>query len=283
LRNETYTCLHIKELEDEDEVAGWARKGIEAGASGAEELERSVKLYFPEEEAASMERFQETLEENGLSVERELLPDQDWNRRWEESFRPVHIGKDLVIRAPFHPPFSDRSYRIEVLPERAFGTGHHPTTQLILQELLRTPLEGRRVLDMGCGTGILAILCEMRGARTVHAFDNDPWAVRNCRETIERNGCERIFIEEAEAPSWKGTGFDVILGNIQRDPLLRMIPDAVKALTEGGRILLSGLRRDDLSAIDAECRNAELVPYEQKEEDEWFMLAYRKDVGERSS
>lgn len=246
------------------------------GAEGAEEGKSVLKLYFHEKGERSIESFEKLLDEAGLSYENEKIPEQDWNRRWEERFEPVLIGKELVVRAPFHPPFQERPYRIEILPERAFGTGHHATTRLMLQKLLELPLKGCRVLDMGCGTGILSILCEQRGAEHVEAFDNDQWAVHNCQETLRRNGCRRIEVEHREKLPWKGTGFDVILGNIQREALLRLIPSAAELLEPGAHLLLSGLRSKDVPKIDDKCRAYDLDMNEQKEEEGWVMLAYQR-------
>ncbi len=254
----------------------WARRGLEEGSEGAEEKGRSVELFFPEHEEQAIEHFLTLVREEGLDLEQERIPEQDWNKKWEENFQPVFIGDRLVIRAPFHPTYEHFPYRIEVMPERAFGTGHHPTTRSMLEQLLNTPLEGRKVLDMGCGTGILAILCEWRGARSILAIDNDRWAVENAIRTIEKNGCERVRVEYGSELPWKGTGFDVILGNIQRDPLLRMIAPAAQALSKEGDLIMSGLRREDLNLIQERCKEEELVETAQKELDGWVMLAFQK-------
>ncbi|MFB6258730.1 MAG: 50S ribosomal protein L11 methyltransferase [Flavobacteriales bacterium] len=274
MKQEVYIRVRSSDIQDPDRAALWARHGIEEGAEGAEEGEQELILYFSAKEERAAQRFRSALEDEGYSCRTEYIADEDWNKRWEEAFRPVRIGKELVVRAPFHSPFSTYPYRIEVLPERAFGTGHHPTTYLMLEKLLRTPLEGKRVLDMGCGTGILAILCEMRGAENILAIDNDSWAIASCKSTLERNGCSRVRVEHGTELPWKGTGFDVILGNIQREPLLGMIPQAARALRYEGELLLSGLRTDDVPPIEAKCEEVGLKRNEQKASDGWVMLEY---------
>jgi ribosomal protein L11 methyltransferase len=267
--------IRISGIGSSEEGSLWARKGIEEGAEGAEEKEGAIELYFDEAQQEAIRRFCSRIEEGGLPFENERLPEQDWNREWEANFHPIFIGDELVIRAPFHPPYSDYPYRILVRPERAFGTGHHPTTRLMLEKILELPIQGKEVLDMGCGTGILAMLCEMRGAKSILAVDNDQWAVDNAERTVEANGMERIRVQYGSGIPWKGTGFDVILGNIQRDPLLDLIPDAAQALNFEGLLVLSGLRNEDLTRIQVKCVEKGLVPKEQKEAEGWVMLVFQ--------
>ncbi len=248
------------------------------GAEGTVEEDEQIELYFAERAREAFEHFFQLLEEAGLSPVSERIIDRDWNEEWEKSFPPVHIGNELVIKAPFHPEFPDHAFVIEVNPERAFGTGHHPTTRLMLEQLLQMQLEGASVLDMGCGTGILSILCEKKGASAIRAVDNDEWAVRNCVSTIEQNGCQRIRVEYGASVPWRGTRSDVILGNIERTPLLGMIPDMVKGLSPGGALLLSGLRRGDIEPIHHKCQENRLKAITRTESDGWSMLKYQKPL-----
>ena len=254
----------------------WGQWGIELGGEGTVEGDEKLEVYFSYDLQQASVSFCRSLREAGLEHDSKWIEDRDWNELWEKSFRPVHIGQELVIRAPFHPYFPDHLYTIEVNPERAFGTGHHPTTRLMLQKLLQISLDEKHVLDMGCGTGILSILCEMRGASEVSAIDNDEWAVKNCRSTVQQNGCQKVHVEYGRVVPWKGRDSDVILGNIQKRPLMGMIPDMEKNLSVGGILLLSGLRKADIQDVEDVCRKHGLKKEAEKEEEGWCILAYLK-------
>lgn len=247
---------------------------MELGSTGIEEEEDGIKAYFTEDPEL-LEQVENELTEAGLGYRRERIEDRDWNELWESSFSPLEIGRKLLVRAPFHENAEGYEHRIEISPKRAFGTGHHATTHLMLERLLSLPLEEKRVLDMGCGTAILSILCEQRGATEILAIDNETWAVQNAKEQVEANDAERVRVERGERIPLKDGRFDVILGNIEKRALLGMIPDMVQVLSAKGRILLSGLRPGDLSDIHRECASLGLSKVTEKERDEWIILEYR--------
>ena len=178
----------------------------------------------------------------------ETIPDQNWNREWEKNFSPVDIGGICYIRAPFHPAIKDYRYEIIIEPKMSFGTAHHETTSQMIELMLQLDLRGKKVLDMGCGTGILAILAEMMGASEILAVDNDEWAYNNSLENTEKNGSERITVVRGGIEEIIGQ-FDLIIANINRNVLLEQIPVYYKSLVPGGFLLMSGFYQEDLPVI----------------------------------
>ncbi len=182
----------------------------------------------------------------------EVAP-ENWNQTWEENFEPILIDNRCAIRAPFHPPF-DVPYDIVIEPKMSFGTGHHETTHMMVQWLLKADVQDKAVLDMGCGTGVLAILAAMQGANPVTAIDIDDWSYVNTRENIQRNGQEKIRVLQGDASLLKGKTYDVVLANINRNVLLQDLPIYVSTLnTKSGELYLSGFYEEDLPLISDKC------------------------------
>lgn len=263
-------------LKDPVQQELWAHTLMEEGASGSERTEDELTVYFEGGDKEASEKAISLLKEEGIEHQLDRIPDQDWNRTWEEAFDPVSIGNELLIRAPFHPQEEGYRYEIELEPRRAFGTGHHPTTLLMLQRILSVVKSGDRVLDMGAGTAILAILCEKMGASEVLAIDNEEWAVENAQDALGRNACQKVQVRKGERVPWKEDAFDVILGNIERNVLIEMLPDMGSILRADGRILLSGLKKEDQAIMDEKASEVGLEMSERKERSEWIMLEYRK-------
>ena len=168
--------------------------------------------------------------------------DKDWNEEWEKNFfQPIIISDRCVIHSTFHHDIPQAEYDIVINPQMAFGTGHHETTSLIIGELLDNNLQGKSLLDMGCGTSILAILARMRGAVPCTAIDIDEWCVRNSLENIELNGVDRISVFQGDASALKGKGpFDVIIANINRNILLNDMKQYVSCMHPGSELYMSG-------------------------------------------
>ena len=168
--------------------------------------------------------------------------DKDWNEEWEKNFfQPIVIGNRCVIHSTFHHDVPQAEYDIAINPQMAFGTGHHETTSLVIGELLDSELEGKTVLDMGCGTSILAILARMRGASSCTAIDIDDWCVRNSIENIELNNVDQIDVCLGDAAILADKGpFDVVIANINRNILLADMQHYVARMKEGATLLMSG-------------------------------------------
>ena len=208
-----------------------------------------------------------------------LVPDRDWNEEWEKNyFQPVRIGRDCLIRASFHPHEEGFTHTIVIDPRMAFGTGNHATTELMIREMLPLDLRGREVLDMGCGTAVLAILAARKGATRVAAIDIDEWACRNAADNCRLNDTPDIHVLHGGAEQIASCGtFDYIFANINRNILLRDIRYYVPALRTGGRLYLSGFYERDVPAVEEECRAQGLSLSASSHRDKWAIVSAVRD------
>lgn len=202
--------------------------------------------------------------------------DKDWNEEWEKNFfQPIIIGERCVIHSTFHQDVPQAEYDIVINPQMAFGTGHHETTSLIIGELLESELNGKSLLDMGCGTSILAILARMRGAAPCTAIDIDEWCVRNSIENIELNNVTDITVEEGDASALKGKGpFDVVIANINRNILLNDMKQYAACMHPGSELYMSGFYIDDIPVIRAEAERNGLTFVHHKEKNRWAAVKF---------
>ena len=200
---------------------------------------------------------------------------QDWNAVWESNYAPVLIADKCFIRAPFHEPMKNAAYDIVIEPKMSFGTAHHETTSLMIEYLLEEELQGKSLLDMGAGTGILAILAHQRGAKPITAIDNDDWAYRNNIENNERNHIENMQVIHGDARDIPNIQYDVILANINRNILLNDIPSYAAALQKKGILLLSGFYKNpDLELIKEKCLQYNLHFASYKEKNDWVAVRF---------
>src|SRR5690606_27052891 len=206
----------------------------------------------------------------------EIAPRNE-SAEWERDFDPVVIADQCYVRATFHAPNPTYPYEIIIDPKMAFGTGHHQTTSLMMRYMLETVFQGKKVLDMGCGTGILAILAAKLGARHILAIDNDPVCVASVEENKQLNHVEMIDTLCGTADLITGMHFDIILANINRNILLNQLNNYAQCLGAGGELYLSGFYDgDDLTAL--RCAGAEfgLVYREHKELNGWAAAQFTK-------
>lgn len=203
------------------------------------------------------------------------VPQTNWNAEWEKNFKPIQVDDLVSIRAPFHenPPLK---YDIVIVPKMSFGTGHHETTHMMVQHLLALDLENKKVLDMGCGTGILAIFAEMKGANPIDAIDIDAWCYENSLENIVRNNCSHISVFEGDSALLVDKTYDVIIANINRNILLKDMKTYANCLNEKGVLLLSGFYQEDISIIDTEVSKYNLKLQTFIERNNWVALKYNK-------
>lgn len=202
--------------------------------------------------------------------------DKNWNEEWEKNFfQPIIIGDRCVIHSTFHHDVPKAEYDIVINPQMAFGTGHHETTSLIIGELLESDLAGKSLLDMGCGTSILAILARLRGADPCTAIDIDEWCVRNSLENIELNKVDNITVFQGDASSLEGEGpFDVVIANINRNILLNDLKQYVSCMHSGSEIYMSGFYVDDIPLIQAEAERNGLQFTGHKEKNRWAAVKF---------
>ncbi|MDR2475216.1 MAG: 50S ribosomal protein L11 methyltransferase [Bacteroidales bacterium] len=207
-----------------------------------------------------------------------LIPDRDWNEVWEKNyFQPVRIGRQCLVRAPFHPAETGFEYEIRIHPKMAFGTGNHETTCLMLCEILKMEMAGSNVLDIGCGTGILAILAALKGASHVTAIDVDEWAYRNALENCALNHTEHIRVIRGNAEQIpQDRLFDCMFANINRNILLNDMPYCLPSLKPGGILLLSGFFKEDMPALEAECTRNGLECLSFSERNRWVAMKTEK-------
>ncbi len=192
-----------------------------------------------------------TVDQSQLKYSYKTIKERNWNEVWESNYDPVTIKDQVYIRAPFHASNNDIKYEILVNPKMSFGTAHHETTSLMIELLIEEEMEGKMVLDMGCGTGILAILSEMMGSSYIDAIDNDEWAFENSIENVEKNNCKIINVHFGDASIIKSIEYELILANINRNILLQDIPAYATHLSKNGILFLSGFYLEDLEQIES--------------------------------
>ena len=208
-----------------------------------------------------------------------LVESKDWNEEWEKNyFKPIRIGNDCIIRASFHEPEPGFAYTIIIDPRMAFGTGNHETTYLMISEMLKLDLQGKELLDMGCGTAVLAILARMKGAGRVVAIDIDQWAYDNALDNIRMNGTEDIRVALGGAEQIPASGeFDIVFANINRNILLNDIRHYTACLKPGGLLYMSGFYKEDIPSIETECNRNNLTLLSHTEKNNWVAVKVRKE------
>ena len=251
----------------------------ELGFHGFEDTPEGLKAYIFENDF----NFEEVrnlpihhIYPNIIEFHQQIIKEKNWNEEWEKTFKPVKIKNDLLIRAPFHPEDKNFRYEIVVEPKMSFGTGHHSTTWLMLKSLLELEVTGKKVLDMGCGTGILAILASKSGAKEVWAVDTNEWAYQNTRENAKINNIQNLNIIQGSAKDIQSCPFDIILANINLNVLLEDIPIYSKCLVNEGEIILSGIYRGDMKKIKEKSNKYGLYYVTHKERNLWVAMKLKK-------
>ncbi len=253
----------------------------EIGFESFMEADEGVKGYVQEklfDESALKKVISDfPLPDTAISYAIEPQEDKDWNEEWEKNFfQPIIIGDRCVIHSTFHTNVPEAEYEILINPQMAFGTGHHATTSLIIGELLDAELKGKSLLDMGCGTSILAILASMRGADPVTAIDIDDWCVSNSKDNIALNHVENIQVELGDASLLAGRMFDIVIANINRNILLNDMKHYVACMHPGSEIYMSGFYVEDIPYLREEGEKLGLVFDHYREKDNWSAIKLMK-------
>jgi ribosomal protein L11 methyltransferase len=247
----TYIEVSIKNLQDLDPEIIVAFLG-ELGFESFSEADEILLAYCQQalyDEAETRKFLDELVAKNQIAYQVNAIEPENWNARWESEYEPVTISSICQVRAPFHPPLPEIRYDIVIEPKMSFGTAHHETTSLMVEMLLLEELEGKSVLDMGCGTGVLAILAAMKKAARVVAIDTDDWAFENATENTVRNNQGSILVIKGDASAIPEEKFDLIAANINRNVLLEDIQAYSLHMEANGILLMSGFYEEDLPQI----------------------------------
>ena len=210
-----------------------------------------------------------------ISFSFEEIEQVNWNEEWEKNFEAIEVEGKCHVRAPFHKK-TNAEYDIVIEPKMSFGTGHHETTHMMIQHILETDCTNKKTLDMGCGTAILAILAEMKGAQPIDAIDIDNWCYLNSIENAERNNCKHISVYEGDADLLVGKRYDIIIANINRNILLNDMQTYFDCLNENGLLFLSGFYTEDIPVISESCVSKGLTYVKQFERNNWVALKFTK-------
>jgi len=202
------------------------------------------------------------------------IEDQNWNETWESDYQPVMLGNEIMVRAPFHQAIPGVEYDIVIEPKMAFGTAHHETTEQMLVMIKGMDIRGKRVLDMGCGTAVLAILAAKMGAETVLAIDNDEWAYRNSIDNIKLNQDVKVDVLHGDAALLENREFDIIIANINRNILLEDIPRYSATLIKDGQLLMSGFYHEDLPLIEEKATASGLKLLSTSVKNNWMAACF---------
>jgi len=203
------------------------------------------------------------------------VPQANWNAIWEKDYEPIIIGSDVSVLAPFHKDVQTR-YKLRIEPKMSFGTGHHETTRLMIKLMLENCFTGKKVLDMGCGTGVLGIFALMLGASHVTAVDIDEWAITNSKENFEANGflSTSYILIQGDAKLLPPARYQIILANINRNILLADMREYTEHLEKGGLLFLSGILTDDKEIISRKAIELGLGFLSQQEENNWLSMLF---------
>jgi ribosomal protein L11 methyltransferase len=203
-----------------------------------------------------------------------LIPKQNWNKEWENNFKPIDIDGVCYIRAPFHEEKRGFEYNIIIEPKMSFGTGHHHTTQLMIKKLLQLNIKNKTILDMGCGTGVLAIMASMKGANPITAIDIDQWSYENTNENLQKNNIKNVCVYKGDAQLINDKLFHTILANINKNILLADFKKYTTALEKSGNLIISGFFETDINELLDKALELGLTFVDKAVQDQWTLLHF---------
>lgn len=254
----------------------------EIGFNTFENIDKGFHAYIDSDsyESDQLIAILNELDQDNLPVYAiQEIEGKNWNEEWEKNFEPLVIGQACYVRATFHKPRPEFQYEIVIDPKMAFGTGHHQTTTMMMEYILEADVTDKAILDMGCGTGILAILASMRGAETLCAIDNDPVCYESTLENSALNNITNLNAICGGKEVIPGQKFDIILANINRNILLDQIPVYAEVLAINGSIFFSGFYQSpDLELITEACRLLNISYVDHKTNGEWVAAQFKQDA-----
>lgn len=269
-----YLQFKITNLNDLGEVL--VAELSEAGFEGFEEQGDELYAYIKETDFQSAV-LEELAEKYGFTSSYETIAPQNWNATWESNFEPIVIDDFCTIRASFHDIPINTTHEILITPKMSFGTGHHATTQLVIRQMRDINFGGKKVLDFGTGTGVLAILAEMLGAKAITAIDNDSWSFENATENVGNNNCKCISVGLGSIEDYQPGQYDIILANINRHILLEYMPLMQKMLNNAGTVIMSGLLEEDEGIILEHAKAAGFEFLKRETSKNWLVLVFKND------
>ncbi|MDF2436386.1 MAG: prmA [Bacteroidota bacterium] len=211
-----------------------------------------------------------------ISCTSKIIPQQNWNKEWESSFQPIEVDGKCYIRAPFHDPKDGFEFDVIIEPKMSFGTGHHNTTQLMISKLMKLDVKNKSLLDMGCGTGVLAIVASMMDADPITAIDIDDWSYENTVENLSRNNINNVLVHKGDAQILQKKVFHTILANINKNVLLADLPVYVQSLEKAGNLILSGFFETDITELKFKATELGLKFEDKAVSEQWTMLHFIK-------
>lgn len=248
----------------------------EKGFDTFEHNENQLSAYIQEQILSSndIETYLSDLQQKFIFTwQTKKYKDKNWNEEWEKNFQPVMVAGRCLIRAPFHDPDPDADFEIIIEPRMSFGTGHHESTYLMLEEILGLEFKNKTVCDAGCGTGILSILAAKKGAMHVYGIDNNEWAHQNSIDNIAMNAVvNNVTVELGDIDLMSGKQFDIILANINKPIIIQNIPLFFRSLNTGGLLIISGILQNDLQDILKDAENYFFSPVSSKIKNDWICV-----------
>ncbi|MVM39792.1 50S ribosomal protein L11 methyltransferase [Spirosoma sp. HMF3257] len=273
-----YTELQLRLSPDYTDIL--TAELAELGFESFVETDEGLSAYIIEsdfDEKAVQELITKYEGQTAIAYEVSSLEKRNWNAEWERDYEPIEVADQVRVRASFHESDARFRYDIVINPKMSFGTGHHETTAMMLEQQLGLDFVGKSVLDVGSGTGILAILAEKMGAQTILAFDIEEWAVENARENAELNDCPKTTVFQGTiADVDPTTQYNIVLANINRNILLAEIPFYTNLLTKNGYLVVSGFYENDAPDIEQKALEVGLSLANRATTNQWTSLSFYK-------
>ncbi len=259
------------ETSGREEQEKWVALLAEKGFEGFEEDENILNAFIPEHLFNDIEFMQVIDRFENVRYIKTIVENINWNKKWEEDFKPVLVDDFVAIRATFHHAIKGMHHEIIITPKMSFGTGHHATTYLMIQQMHHIDFVGKTVLDFGTGTGVLAILASKMGAKNVMAVDYDEWSIANTTENISQNECTNILVRQSDTIPSDAT-YDIILANINLNVIVSNIAFIVKASLKGSIIILSGFLKENEPELVEAVTNAGLKYVKTNQRNDWIVV-----------